>query len=217
MWDRKTWHKATQHLYTPHAAHPAPHDLPPPSPKVLLGTIVSTRRPNGTYLVKLDAFPEEVECYHGNLSRYHPHTSEPADPAWAEAEALRRSEEEVAGAARAAAMAAATTGPRKRGRKPGHQRQLLTAEGKSVAPGGGTTQGSVRPQRNTLEGRCRTVLARLLRSEATINLGEVQEMLRDDELKDRATQNGDAEKDHWLVRHPFSCHACAREDLHFIY
>ena len=217
MWDRKTWYKATQHLWSTHTAHPARKDLPPPSPEVHLGTLVSDRRPNGTYLVKLDEHPDEVECNLGNLARYHPLTSVAADPAWAEAETLRRSEAEAAAAASAVAMADATTGPRKHGRKPGFRQQLLTAEGRSAAPGVGTAQGGLRPQRNTLEGRCRTVLARLLRSETTTNLGKVQEMLREDELKDGATQIGGAQKDDRLVTAPrFLGALCACVKLHII-
>ena len=201
VWDRKTWFKATQHLFVPKTRPGGSdmmrkiQDLPPPSSEILLATIVSTRLEGGKYLVKLDHGKLDdkeqiVECYHANLHRLHPVHMEPADPAWAEAEAARRVVAEEA-AARAAALAVSVSnaGARKRGRR---------SDGKGLSQSSGVaSQGGVRAQRNTLEGRCRTVIARILRSETTANLGDLQEALYEEDIKEGAVE---APASNWLVR-----------------
>ena len=199
VWDRKTWCKATQHLVKgaageSRAAIVAPKKLPAPSSEILLATLLSGRlkgvnrfKPGGTYRVKLDTHMEAVECYLANLNRLHPLTLEPADPAWVEAEAIRRQGSEEGAAANTSATAATATGataPRKRGRK-------SHVDSKNMAHGG--SAGS-RPQRNTLEGRCRTVVARLVRSETCSSLRELQEVMHEDERAGPDEQHND-----WLV------------------
>ena len=218
VWDHKTWSKATQHLWAQHMAeHPVSHrksaaalQMPPPASKILLGTVVSGKLGSGKYLVKLDEDAHEVECYPENLHRLHPVTLEPADPEWAEAEEARRVEAEEAAALKAAATGAGSAGIRKRGRNAKgqnlhHHHQGAMAEGNGASQGGGVAgmAGAVaaggRHQRNSLEGRCRTVIARLLRSETATSLGEMQEMMYREE--ERAAAEGDATMQgaHWLV------------------
>jgi hypothetical protein len=193
VWDRKTWSKATQHLVGPDAISRqsglgmALIDLPSPSSQILLGTLVSGRLACGKYRVKLDDLSEVIECYVVNLNRFHPLSHTPADPAWAQAEEARRLAAEKDAAAKAAAFTMENMNPRKRGR-----RSMMQAESKSGSQG-----GQSRPQRNTLEGRCRTVLARLMRSEATSSLGELQDVLNKEEKYEKAAL--DAHGNTWQV------------------